>query len=152
MGLLGFGGRGGVMEQSINLIPAKEIPDAPPEIVGVFAGRADNTIFVGTTTLKRGCQGIVDHKVDGGVIAPSSNMEYGPQMEVVISKDTQLYRDSTPPVAPSTNNATIQQTVEVASLDDLTTESYVNIWGRKSGDRIIAETVLIETPMLYKRP
>jgi hypothetical protein len=152
LGLLGFGGRGGVMDKTINLVPAKELPTDSPQIVGLFAGRADNVIFVETTSLKTGGQGIVVHQDEKGNVSPSSNMNYGPKEEVVVSKDTKIFRDATPPVEPSTNNATIQQVVQESSLDDLSSESFVNVWGRKSGDRIIAEVVLIHTPVLYNRP
>ena len=72
----------------------------------------------------------------------------GPEVEVVISQETIIYRDTTqpPPGPPSGDNAKVQQTVEEATLDDLNSHAIVMVWGRKSGDRMIAE-VLMYTAM-----
>ena len=113
LGFFGFGGRDGVMEVSIDLIPAKELPGTEPVIMGLFAERKDKTILVQTTSLKTGGKGIVVHKGEDGSVSPSSNMNYGPKIEVLITNDTTIYRDTTQPGEPSTNETqTVQQTVE----------------------------------------
>ena len=76
-------------------------------------------------------------------------------MEVVINNETKIYVETTQPLnVPPTSGETqvLQQTVDEGSLDDLTSQSFVNVWGRKSGDRIIAEVVLISNPIMIKRP
>jgi len=32
----------------------------------------------------------------------------------------------------------------------LTSQSFVTVWGRKSGDRIIAEVIFISNPVVFK--
>jgi hypothetical protein len=153
LGLLGFGGKRGVMEISINLIPAKELPRTPPDVISLFAERKDNTIVVQPTSLKTGGQGVVVRKGQDGSVSPSSNMNTGPKVEVIITNETMVYRDTTQPSqAPSGEDVTIRQTVEESTLDELNSQSEVTVWGRKSGDRIIAEVLLYSNPVLFKRP
>ena len=145
LGLFGIGGQRGVME--INLIPAKELPDSQPNILGLFAERADNAITVQTTTLKTGGQGIAVHLNEDGSTSASPNMEIGPKAEVVLTNETVIYLDTTEHVDPSmAATKTIQQTLKQVTINDLDPESYVSVWGRESGDRIIAEIVLIDVP------
>jgi hypothetical protein len=153
LGLLGFGGKGGVMEFSINLIPAEELPRAQPEIIGLFAERKDHAIIVQSTSLKTGGPGVVVHKGEDGAILPSSNMIYGSKVEVVVTNETMIYRDTTEIAKPtSSGTQTIQQTVEEATLDDLNAQSEITVWGRKSGDRITAEVLLYSNPVTFERP
>jgi hypothetical protein len=150
LGLLGFGGKRGVMEISINLIPAKELPESEPEIIGLFAQRKDKTIVVQSTSLRTGGPGVVVHKGEDGAVLPSSNMNYGPSVEVVITNETMIYRDTTEIAKPtSSGTQTIQQTVEDAWLVDLNAPSEITVWGRKSGDRITAE-VLLSNPITFE--
>jgi hypothetical protein len=54
-----------------------------------------------------------------------------------------IYRDTTEPSEPlSSKNQTIRQTVELATLDDLDSQSMIIVWGRKNGDRVIAEVLV----------
>lgn len=140
------------MEFSINLIPAEELPRAQPEIIGLFAERKDNTIVVQSTSLKTGEPGMVVHKGEDGAVLPSANMNYGPKVEVVITNETRIYRDTTEIAKPtSSGTQTVQQTVEAATLDDLNSQSEVTVWGRKNGDRIIAEVLLYINPVMFER-
>ena len=79
----------------------------------------------------------------------------GPKVEVVVNNETKIYIETTQPLnVPPTSGETqvLQQTVDEGSLDDLTSQSFVSVWGRKSGDRIIAETIFISNPVMFKRP
>ena len=54
-----------------------------------------------------------------------------------------IYRETTDPSEPrSAKNQTIHQTVETATLDDLDSHSMIMVWGRKSGDRVMAEVLV----------
>jgi hypothetical protein len=153
LGLLGLGGRRGSMEISINLIPAQELPGTPPDVIGLFAERRDKTILVQSTSLKTGGAGVAVHKNEDGSASSSSNMNYGPKVEVIITNETIVYRDTTQPnEPPSAGNVTLQQTVQESTLDDLNSQSEVTVWGRKSGDRIIAEVLLYSDPVLFQGP
>lgn len=115
------------------IIAAPELPSTSPEVTGAFVGRQDNTITVETKSLE----------VGGPIADVDMKSQSGPQVEVVISSKTVIYRETTQPGEPlSAENQTIQQTVEQATLNDLDARSMVMVWGRKSGDRIIADVLM----------
>jgi hypothetical protein len=117
------------------IVPAPELPATLPDVTGPFVERRDNTIIVKTKSLEV-----------GGVVANSptnTRDQSGPQVEVLITSKTVIYRDTTQPGEPfSAENQTVQQTVEKAALDDLDSQLMVMVWGRKRGDRIIADVLM----------
>lgn len=42
--------------------------------------------------------------------------------------------------------------VRMGGLDDLNTETFVSVWGRRSGDRIIADVLFYSNPRSLKKP
>ena len=74
----------------------------------------------------------------------------GPKVEVVVTNETMVYRETTQP--PSGQNETIQQTVAEGTLDDLNSDSMIRVWGRKSGDRIIADVLFYSSPFVIQGP
>ncbi|HLO29416.1 MAG TPA: hypothetical protein VK249_09790 [Anaerolineales bacterium] len=151
LGLFGLGGRGNVMVR-VDMIPAKELPTTAPEAMGQFVERKDNTIFIQSISLKAGGGGVVVAKGAGGPAGGSSSENSGPKIEVVITNETTIYRDTTQPGKPTTSGSqTVQQTVEESTLDQLNSQSMVQVWGRKSGDRIIADVLFYSNPVFFKR-
>lgn len=153
LGLFGLGGKGDVMSISINIIPADELPKTQPEVTGLFMERKDKTIVIQSVSLKAGGGGMVVEKGGGEVVAGSPvDTDSGPKVEVVVTNETTIYRETTEFGEPQDGNETIQQTVEESTLDDLNSQSMVTVWGRKSGDRIIAEVLFYSNPVFFKRP
>jgi hypothetical protein len=160
-GPLGFGipmgGGGDMMSVSIQITPAAELPTTQPEVIGSFVERKDNSIVVASVSMKAGGGGVVV-STGGGDSGPSTSggpSSDGPKVEVVVTNETTIYLETTqPPSAPPSSGETqvLQQTVAQGSLDDLTTQSFITVWGRKSGDRIIAEVLFISNPIMFKRP
>lgn len=150
LGFFGLGGKGDVVSFAINVIPAEELPKTPPEVVGQFVERKDNTIVVSSVSMKSGGGGVA--------VGPGSNADLGngPKVEVVVTNETTIYRETTdlggPPDMKSGETETVQQTVEESTLDELNSQSMVTVWGRKSGDRIIAEVLFYSNPVMFKRP
>ena len=157
---LGLGmpiGNGGMVSISVQVTPAPELPTTRPVVVGGFVERKDNSIILASAPMEAGKGGVVlSVNESGGDGEPSisSNAPDGPKVEVVISNETTIYLENTDLGEPNPNetNKVVQQTVTEGSLDDLTSQSFVSVWGRKSGDRIIAEVVLISNPVMFKRP
>jgi hypothetical protein len=149
LGMFGLGGKGDIVSFAINVIPAEELPKTQPEVTGMFVERKDNTIVVASVSLESG---------NGGVAVGAGSpvdMESGPKVEVVVTNETTVYRETTdlggPPDLKSGETETIQQTVEESTLDELNSQSMVTVWGRKSGDRIIADVVFYSNPVMFKR-
>ena len=160
VGPLGLGmpiGGGDVMSISVQVTPAPELPTTEPDVTGLFVERKDNSIFVSALSMEAGGKGVV-LQVDrggGGDSEPSLSgpKADGPKKEVVITNETTIYLENTDLGEPKPGeNKVIQQTVTEGSLDDLTSQSFVTVWGRKSGDRIIAEVLFISNPVIFKRP
>ncbi|HKY55966.1 MAG TPA: hypothetical protein VJM08_16745, partial [Anaerolineales bacterium] len=147
LGFLRLGWKGDVMTVSIRVIPAEELPKTQPEVIGQFIERKDNTIVVSSFPMKSGGGGVV--------VGPGSpiDVDSGPKVEVVVTNETTIYRETTELSGPpSGQEETVQQTVEESTLDDLSSQSMISVWGRKSGDRIIAEVLFYSNPVMFKRP
>jgi hypothetical protein len=154
LGFFGLGGKGDVMTYSINVTPAEELPKTQPEVTGPFVERKDNTIVVASIPMKAGGGGMVKSEGGGEFVAGSPvDLDSVPKVEVVVTSETIIYRETTELKEPSPGETqTIQQTVEESTLDDLNSQSMIIVWGRKSGDRIIAEILFYSNPVMFKRP
>ena len=135
----------GPADDGISILPAEELPKTQPEVEGLFVERQDNIILVET-----------DQPGGDGVSGSPVGMGGGPKFEVVVTTETILYRDTTQPPSrrPSGNDPRVlQQTVEEGTLDDLNnSQSLVMVWGRRSGDRIIAEVLMYSNPVYLQKP
>ena len=158
LGLSPFGGGGeGMVSIAVEITPAPELPTTQPELIGSFVERKDKTILIQSVSMEAGQGGgfVVVSGGEGEAVAGSPLDNGGPKVEVVVNNETKIYIETTQPLnVPPTSGETqvLQQTVDEGSLDDLTSQSFVNVWGRKSGDRIIAEVLLISNPVIFKRP
>jgi hypothetical protein len=158
LGLIGLGGPMGgkdVMSFAINVIPAEELPETPPEIIGLFVERKDNTVVIASLSMKTGGGGAVVMESRGAesVAGTRADENSGPKVEVVVTNETIIYRETTEIGKPQPGeNQTVQQTVEESTLDELNTDSMITVWGRKSGDRIIAEVLFYSNPVMIKAP
>lgn len=157
VGPLGLGmpmGNGGMVSISVQVTPAPELPTTEPETRGLFVERKDNSIFVSAISMDAGGKGFVlQSGGDGEQFISGGPKADGPKKEVVITSETTIYLENTKfPEPKPGEDQVVQQSVTEGSLDDLTSQSFVTVWGRKSGDRIIAEVVFISNPVMFKRP
>ncbi len=98
---------------SVNMIPAIELPAVHSDVTGAFAERQDHTIIVTTR----------------------SHGQSGPQVEILVTGETMIYRETTQHDEPlSAGVQNIQQTVEEGDLDELSPEFTLSVWGRRSGE------------------
>ncbi len=122
--------------------PARELPQTPPDVKGVFDHRQDNSIFVGTGQV----QVSVSKDPSGNLQTSSSHS--GPVVEVVVTTQTVIYHDTTMEQfnGPPPSGQKIQQVVEPGSLAEIGTSSLITVWGRQTGDRYIADVLVYTTP------
>jgi hypothetical protein len=145
LSISGGPGGGGERTFSLDITPAEELPKTEPESRGLFVERKDNSIFIGTGDIK------VMISDGGGDAEPAVDADYsGDKVEVVISNDTVIYRDATE-LDPENPGATVQQVVELSTIDDLTPQSSISVWGRKAGDRIIADVIVFHSPFVFRK-
>jgi hypothetical protein len=133
----------GPVSLKIRIEPAAELPDRPAAAAGIFVRRQDNSIFVGTGAIE------LDVEVDGATGEEKVNLSHsGPEVEVVVSRDTIVYRDETemPTTNPETMKSgekTIQQVIRpVDSSADIRKNTELQVWGEKRGDRIVAQVIV----------
>ncbi len=124
-------GEGGVT-RSFVLVPAKELPQNTPDVRGVLVRRQDKSLFVGTGRLTRMSREV-----------PTTYD--GPVLEVVVTHDTQIFCDETAIAAPDLQADKIQQVVKPCSLDDITPNTAIQVWGEKTGDRTVARVLVAQT-------
>jgi hypothetical protein len=96
-----------------------------------------------------------DHEVtvdDKGNMTTSSEGS-GQTTEIVVTKDTQVYRDVTAPnPSEPTQDGAIQQKVEPGSLDEIGENSTVMAWGERRGERLVARALMYSKPMIMMAP
>lgn len=137
----------GGQEQTFRLDvkPAKELPTTQPDEMGLFVERKDNSVFIGTGDVK------VAAKAEPGKEPKFDSSFSGPKVEVVVSSNTVVYKDTTK-LNEEDPGAEVQQTVELSTIDEITQQSSISVWGRKAGDRIIADVIVFSTPFMLKAP
>ncbi len=120
-------------------VPAEELPDSPPEIAGLFSRREDNTIFV--------------HETDGGFrismdeegnVSTNAGDE---ETEIVVTNETEIYSDITSnKISELKDGDTLKQTLKPGSIEELGSLSFLQVWGERRGDRIIADVLVYMLP------
>lgn len=139
--------------------PPAELPKTAPEVTGQLAKRTDNVLTLATIQgMGKDGGGVVMVSGDGGTTAasdpPSMPTPSGPQVDVVVTRETRIYRDSTfddlKEGLPNTEQA-IQQKAAESNLDEIGSTSFITVWGRKNGDRVIADVIFFSSPMVFSK-
>ena len=140
--LTGPGGERSIRIGPGDIQPAEELPQTPADVSGLFDHRQDKSIFVGTGKVQISVQ-----KDQSGEVHTSSNHD-GPTVEVVVTTQTTIYHDTTMEqfIGPPPSGQKIQQMVEQGSLDEIGQSSTITVWGKKTGDRYIADILVYSTP------
>ena len=149
-GKIGFVALGGPNEGRVSIsindiTPAPELPIMDPDIRGVFVEMKDNMIVVQAYSFEAGVAGLSGDTPIGE--------ESGIKVEVVVTSATMIYKDVTqipPPVNGEIHN--LQQAADIGTLDDLDSQTFISVWGRRSGDRIVADVLFYSNPQLIKKP
>jgi hypothetical protein len=128
--------------------PAEELPDRPADVSGLLGHRQDNSIFVGAGKVT------MDVQQDRSGNAQTTSNYDGPIVEVVITSQTIIYEDVTSKQfsGPLPEGQKIQQVVELGSLDEIAESCLITVWGRKTGDRFIADVLVYVNPAFVHEP
>ena len=126
------------------ITPAPELPVTQAEVTGLFLERQDNTIIVEAVSFDVGVGGLSGD-------APLDE-DSGVRVEIVLTGETSIYKEVTQFPAPVNGEVrNVQQTVVEGTLDDLHPQVSITVWGRRSGDRIVANVFLYMDPYAVKR-
>ena len=145
VGTVGLGGPNeGVTISRNDIIPAPELPTTTPEIIGLFIERKDNTLIIQTVSFDTGIGG-----TSGNTPLDTNS---GPKVEIIVTNETIIYRETTDfSLLSPGENFTLQQTVEESTLDHLNSQTMITVWGRRSGDRVVADILFYSNPLLLKK-
>jgi hypothetical protein len=129
----------------VDFVPAQELPEEPPDVVGVFARRQDNSIFVDET--------------DGGfVLAPNDDGSLsvanatGKISEIVVTAETVVYANLTlEALDEAVAEGVLYQKVEPGTVEEIGELSFVQAWGEMRGDRLLASVLLYARPPVISR-
>jgi hypothetical protein len=127
----------------VTTLPADELPDEPKEVSGVFASREDNSIIVGTGSIELRVE--VNQDETGAIQRDVSLSANGPEVEVIVTHDTILYREETEDPASGRKGGeyTVTQVLSpVDNLEELGKNTEVLVWGERRGDRVIADILV----------
>ncbi len=127
------------------ILPAAELPDEETTASGIVLERQDDTLTVGTGAIDLS----VDVEVDPNTgqettsVLPTTN---GPELEIVLTRDTLLYRDITDlagQMPDQSGEVTITQEIRpVTDSGQIKENMEVQIWGERRGDRVVAEVIV----------
>ena len=136
----------GPVASRIEILPSPNLPDAESETSGVFLRRVDNSVFVGTGSIELNVQ--IEQAADGSVVPSVSLSSDGPEVEVVITRDTVLYKDVTKipgqgGVPRKAGDPTVIQQIElIDTLDELGGNAELQVWGTRRADRVVADIIV----------
>jgi hypothetical protein len=112
---------------------APDMPAGPPEAQGLYIGRTDDMLTIGTGSVTA----MISTDPDA---VPEFNYD-GVAVGVLVTNQTKLYQDVT---EFALGQSTVQQElVQLETLDDLQDNTLIQVWGQRDGDRIIAEVIVI---------
>ena len=121
------------------ILPAPELPTDEDGVGGVFVRQEDNSYYVGTGSTS------VNVTITNGV--PETAVSFsGPEVEVVVNRDTIFYEDITEVSFEATESKeqTLQQKVrQIDPPAELEGAYSMSAWGERRGDRVVATTVVI---------
>jgi len=139
---LGKDGGNSVRINVDDIQPAKELPQTPADVRGLFDRRQDNSIFIGTGKVTIGVR-----RDPSGKVETESDHD-GPVVEIVVTSQTKLYKDVTMRQfdGPPPEGQKILQVLEPGSSSQIGEASIITVWGKKTGDRFIAEIVVYSPP------
>lgn len=136
----------GPVTTRIEVLPSPDLPDRESDASGVFVRRLDNSFFVGTGNAELSVW--IEQAQDGSIQPSVSLSSDGPEVEVVITRDTVLYLDVTEipgqgGVPGKPGDHTIIQKVElIDTLDDLKGNAELQVWGTRRADRVVADILV----------
>ena len=126
-------------------LPAPELPDEPAATGGIVLRKQDNRLIVGTGNIEVNVEVDIDPETgqERQNVVPRTD---GPEIEVVIGRDTVIYRDVTDFSAnmpTESGERELQQVVrQVDTADDIESQIEIQVWGERRGDRVTADVVV----------
>jgi hypothetical protein len=127
---------GDLVMTSIQMEPSKDLPQERDIAAGTYSGRADNIIHVKEIAVS----------VVNGVGYAGGDDANSVMHDVLVTKETKIFQDVTD--YSTAGQGVTQQVVEPSDLEEMSEDAFVQVWGRNSGDRVIADTICFSNPTM----
>lgn len=127
---------GDMMVTTIQMEGSKDLPQVKSIVAGTYTGRSDNIIRVKESEVS----------VFNGVASVGGDDANAVTHDVLVTKDTTIFKDVTD--YSTVGQGVTQQVVEPSDLEEMHEDAFVQVWGRKSGDRVIADTISFSNPSM----
>ena len=137
-------------KDDFKIVAAEGLPETPFELVGGVISQEGNSLFVQVRQMNEAL-GLIGGK---GVDRKGGSTESGPPTEVVITHETEFFRDAT--WDPYFNGEVdrralkgageVQQEIVPGSAEEVGPGSGITVWGERNGDRVVAEFVVYSLP------
>jgi hypothetical protein len=140
------------MTIDMEMTPAAEVPVLPEIASGIYIDHVDNIITINefsTNAMGGNSEVVVSVSEDGSISADAG--DDAKKTEVLINTKTKIYRDDTDLMkAVDEGKKSIQQILSEGNIDEMNNMTFLSVWGRKNGDRIIADTIIYTSPLSIK--
>jgi hypothetical protein len=134
-------------KDDLNIITAEGLPETSFELVGGVISQDGNSLFVQVIQMNEALGLIGGKGVD-----KKGDIDSGPPTEVVITHETEFFRDATwdpyfsGKASKSNLGNEIQQEIVPGSAEEIGPGSSVTVWGERNADRVVAELILYSLP------
>ena len=118
--------------------PSPDLPQEQPVASGIFLREEDSSYFLGTGDIS-----IAAQTVNGETSISTDHS--GPEVEVVVGRDTVFYKDVTEIDWNATESGERHLVQEVQQVDrpaEMVDVADITVWGEKNGDRVIASVIV----------
>jgi hypothetical protein len=141
---VGIGSSNGEITE-VDFVKAEELPEEPPDVVGVYARRQDNSIFVDETD-----GGFVLAPNDDGTLSVANAT--GKISEIVVTAETIVNVDLTlEHLDEAVAEGVLRQQLEPGTIEEIGELSFVRAWGEMRGDRLMAGLLVYNRPPVISR-
>ena len=136
-------GNGKITE--VDFVKAEELPEQPADVVGVYARRQDNSIFVDETD-----GGFALESNEDGTLSVTNAT--GKISEIVVTAETIVNVDLTlEHLDEAAAEGVLYEQVEPGNVDEIGELSFVRAWGEMRGDRLVASVLAYTPPPVISR-
>lgn len=136
-------GNGEITE--VDFVKAEEEPEEPPDVVGVYVRRQDNSIFVDETD-----GGFTLASNEDGTLSVTNAT--GKISEIVVTTETIVNVDLTlEHLDEAIAEGVLRQKLEPGTVEEIGDLSFVRAWGEMRGDRLVAGVLAYTPPPVISR-
>ena len=132
---------------SVGFDEAEGLPEIAPDMIGLFVAHSGDTVTIGTGNIE--VEVNVEQVNDNDPVTAVSAVFSGPELEIMVSAETQIYADVTPHAEPTradldAGQMTVQRVVEAGALGDISDGMMIRAWGIMDGDVLNADVLVYE--------